>query len=313
MIQFAVRRLFTTLPTLFIVTVLVFALVHLLPGDPARIMLGEGATPESVIALREKLGFDRSLPEQYLRWLADIARLDFGNSLRNLPVTTLIAEKLPITLELAVLSTLLSMVIAVPVGLFSALKPGGLLDRTLTLLALCGISLPTFFAGIILIYIFSVRLAWIPAGGYVSFFENPARNLTLMILPSVTLGAFSAAVLSRYMRSSMLEAMSQDYIRTAAAKGARTFTVVVKHGLRNALVPVVTALGLQLGTLLGGAVVTEQIFSVPGFGNLLVYSVYNRDFLVIQGLVLVIALAVFLVSFLVDLAYAAIDPRIRYQ
>lgn len=313
MILFAIRRLFTTLPTLFIVTVLVFALVHLLPGDPARIMLGEGATPEAITALREKLGFDRSVPEQYFRWIGNVIQLDLGSSTRNIPVTTLIAEKLPITLELALLATLLSVVIAVPAGLISALKPGGFVDRTMTLLALCGISLPTFFAGILLIYLFSIHLAWVPAGGYVSFFIDPLKNLTLMILPTITLGAFSAAVLSRYMRSSMLEAMSQDYIRTASAKGARSFTIIVKHGLRNALVPVVTALGLQLGTLLGGAVVTEQIFSVPGFGNLLVYSVYNRDFLVIQGLVLVIALAVFLVSFLVDVAYAIIDPRIRYQ
>ena len=176
MILFAIRRLFTTLPTLLIVTVLVFALVHLLPGDPARIMLGEGATPEAVIALREKLGFDRSIPEQYFRWMGNVVQLDLGSSTRNIPVTTLIAEKLPITLELALLATLLSVVIAVPAGLISALKPGGYVDRTMTLLALCGISLPTFFAGILLIYLFSIHLAWVPAGGYVSFFVKSRQE-----------------------------------------------------------------------------------------------------------------------------------------
>ncbi|MEW6420666.1 MAG: ABC transporter permease [Deinococcota bacterium] len=314
MIQFAVRRLLAALPTLFVVTVLVFGMVQLLPGDPARLLLGEEATPQAVTELRHSLGLDRPVPEQYVRWLMNIGRLDFGSSVKdNSSVLGLIADKLPTTIELALFAMLIAALIALPAGMISALKRDSWTDRALTLLALSGISLPNFFLGILLIYLFSIRLAWIPASGYVPFSQNPAKNLLLLLLPAVTLGVHSAAVLARYLRSSMLETLSQDYVRTAHAKGITWQQVVLKHGLRNALVPVITAFGLQLGGLLGGAVITEQIFSVPGFGRLLVDAVFTRDLPVIQGVVLVSAVAVFLVSFLVDLAYAAVDPRIRYH
>nr|WP_281416253.1 ABC transporter permease [Deinococcus aestuarii] len=208
---------------------------------------------------------------------------------------------------------LISLLIALPAGILGAMRQNSWVDRLLTLLALSGISLPSFFLGILLIYLFSIRLAWIPASGYVPFLEDPGRNLLLLLLPAVTLGVPTAAVLTRYLRSSMLEVMTQDYVRTAHAKGVTGGRVMFKHGLRNALIPVITAFGLQLGGLLGGAVITEQIFSVPGFGRLLVDAVFTRDLPVIQGVVLVSAVAVFLVSFLVDLAYAAVDPRIRYH
>lgn len=314
MLVFAFRRLLSAIPTLLIVTLVVFSMVQLLPGDPARLLLGEEATPQALTELRHSLGLDRPLPEQYVRWLGNVAQLDFGASVKdNASVSSLIAQKLPTTLQLAVFAMLVALVIALPAGILAALRRGSWIDQGLTLLALSGISLPNFFLGILLIYLFSVRLAWIPASGYVSFFQNPGQNLLLLLLPAVTLGVHSAAVLARYLRSSLLETLTQDYVRTAHAKGVAGTRVTVKHALRNALIPVVTAFGLQLGGLLGGAVITEQIFSVPGFGRLLVDAVFTRDLPVIQGVVLVSAVAVFVVSFLVDLSYAALDPRIRYQ
>lgn len=314
MIQFALRRLLSTLPTLLVVTVLVFAMVRLLPGDPARLLLGEEATPQALAELRRSLGLDQPLPVQYFSWLFDALTLDLGRSVKdNASVAGLIADKLPTTAELALLSMGLALVIALPAGLISALNPGGLTNRLVTLVSLGGISIPNFFLGILLIYVFSVQLAWIPASGYVPFSEDPWRNLSLMILPAVTLGTASAAVLTRYLHASMAETLTQDYVRTARAKGVTGYNVIVRHGLRNALIPVITVFGLQLGGLLGGAVITEQIFSVPGFGRLLVDAVFTRDLPVIQGMVLVSAVLVFAVSFLVDLAYAAADPRIRYH
>ena len=313
MFQYAISRLISIVPTLLVVTVIIFVLVRLLPGDPATIILGESASPQAVTELRHQLGLDRSWPEQYLRWMGSLLRFDLGVSYRNLKVVDLLKEKLPTTMELALFAMLVSIVIALPAGIISALRPGSFLDRAITFLALSGISLPTFFTGIILIFIFSVNLAWIPASGYASLVENPARNLQLMILPAFTLGSFSAAVLTRFLRAGLNDVMTQDYIRTAKAKGLAFTSVVWRHAIRNALIPAVTVLGLQLGGLLGGAVITEQIFSIPGIGNMLITAVLNRDIYVVQAVVVSSAIMVFLVSFLVDLTYAWIDPRIRYQ
>ncbi len=314
MLVFALRRLLSAIPTLLIVTVLVFAMVKLLPGDPARLMLGEEATPQAIRELRHTLGLDRSLPEQYVSWLGNVLQLDFGKSMKDSSsVGQLIGDKLPVTIELALFSMLISMLIALPAGIISALRRHTWVDQVVTLLALSGISLPNFFLGILLIYLFSIRLAWIPASGYTDFFSDPGRNLLLLLLPAITLGVHSGAVLTRYLRSSLSETLSQDYVRTAHAKGVSTRQVTFKHALRNALIPFLTVFGLQLGGLLGGAVITEQIFSIPGFGRLLVDAVFSRDLPVIQAMVLVSAVAVFLVSFLVDLGYAAADPRIRYH
>ncbi|CAM3710901.1 ABC transporter permease [Deinococcus frigens] len=314
MAVFALRRLLSAIPTLLIVTIIVFAMVKLLPGDPARLILGQEATPQALAEVRRSLGLDRPLPQQYLSWLTGAVRLDFGTSLTdNSSVGRLIAQKLPVTLELALFAMLISLLISLPAGIISAVKRNTWVDRALTLLALSGISLPNFFLGILLIYLFSIRLAWIPASGYTSLLENPGRNLLLLLLPAITLGIGSAAVLTRYLRSSLSETLTQDYVRTAHAKGLSVGQVTAKHALKNALIPFLTAFGLQLGGLLGGAVITEQIFSIPGFGRLLVDAVFTRDLPVIQGVVLVSAVAVFLVSFLVDLGYAAVDPRIRYH
>ncbi len=314
MLSLALRRLLSTIPTLLIVTLLVFAMVKLLPGDPARLILGQEATPQALAELRVSLGLDRPLPVQYFNWLGDLLHFDLGLSLTDRSsVSALIFEKLPVTLELAVFSMLISLSIALPAGIFSALRRGSWVDQTLTLFALSGISLPNFFLGILLIYLFSIKLAWIPASGYTGFFENPGRNLLLLVLPAITLGTNSAAVLTRYLRASLSETLTQDYVRTAHAKGVSTARVTVKHALRNALIPFITVFGLQLGGLLGGTIITEQIFSIPGFGRLMVEAVFTRDLPVIQGVVLVSAAAVFLVSFLVDLSYAAVDPRVRYH
>lgn len=314
MIKFALRRLLATIPTLLVVTLLVFGLVRLLPGDPARLMLGESANPQAIAELRTAMGLDRPIAVQYVAWLGDIARFDLGRSLvDNTSVSRIIATKLPTTIELAVLSMLVALALAIPAGTMSAVRRGGSVDGVVTVFALAGISLPNFFLGILLIYVFSVNLRWVPASGYVSLFDDPVRNLSLMVLPAITIGVSLGAVLTRYLRSSLVETLSQDYVRTALAKGVPGALVVVRHGLRNAMIPVITAFGLQLGTLLGGAIITEQIFSIPGFGRLIVDAVSTRDLPVIQGVVLIAAIAVFVVSFVVDLLYAAADPRIAYS
>ncbi|TVR89950.1 MAG: ABC transporter permease [Trueperaceae bacterium] len=313
MITFALRRLLATVPTLLVVTLLVFGLVRLLPGDPARLMLGESANPQAIAELRTQMGLDRPIMVQYGAWLADVARFDLGRSLvDNASVSRIIGQKLPTTIELSVLSMLVALLLAVPAGTISAVQRGKPLDSAVTIFALTGISMPNFFLGILLIFFFSVQLRWVPASGYVSLMDDPVRNLSLMVLPAITIGVGLGAILTRYLRASLLETLSQDYVRTALAKGVPGLAVIARHALRNAMIPVITAFGLQLGTLLGGAIITEQIFSIPGFGRLLVDAVSTRDLPVIQGVVLVAAMAVFLVSFIVDLLYAAADPRITY-
>jgi peptide/nickel transport system permease protein len=313
-IPFSIRRLLSTLPTLFVVTLIVFAIVRVLPGNPARLLLGEEATPQLVAELTHQMGLDRPLPVQYATWLLGVVQGDFGRSIKdNMSVGRLILEKLPTTLELALLATLVSVLIALPAGIVTAAKRGGFTDGLITVLALSGVSLPNFFLGILLIFLFSIQLNWIPPSGYMTPLENPLENLRLMLLPAITLGLGTAGALTRFLRGSMLEVLGQDYVRTARAKGVMGRIVLYRHALRNALIPVVTIFGLQLGGLLGGAVITEQIFSIPGFGRLIVDAVFTRDFPVVQGIVLVSAMAIFLVSFLVDLIYAAVDPRIRYR
>lgn len=313
MIPFLLRRLLGGLPTLLLVTLLVFALTHLLPGDPIRLLLGEEANPQLAAELRRQLGLDRPVLVQYLGWLGDLLQGDFGRSLKNnLPVGPVLLEKLPTTVQLSFLAMLVAVVIAIPAGVFAALRRGSWWDGGTTALALTGISLPNFFLGILLIYAFSIRLGWIPPSGYVEPWVDLRKNLLLLLLPAITLGTALAGALTRFVRNSLLEVLHQDYVRTARAKGLVERVVIFKHALRNAAIPVVTVMGLQLGGLLGGAVVTEQIFSIPGFGRLVVDAVLNRDFPVLQAVVLLAALAVFLVNVLVDLLYAAIDPRIRY-
>ncbi|MCX8088775.1 MAG: ABC transporter permease [Meiothermus ruber] len=314
MFLFVLRRLMGGLPTLLLVTVLVFTLTRVLPGDPARLLLGEEATPELVAQIREELGLNRPILVQYADWLWGLVRGDLGRSIRgNELVAPIIWQKLPTTLELSLFSLLVAIAIGIPAGVLAALRRNTAIDASVTVMALSGISIPNFFLGILLIYAFSIRLAWIPPSGYVEPWVDLQKNLLLMLMPAITLGTALAGAIARFTRNSMLEVLSQDYVRTARAKGLEGRVVVYKHALRNAAIPVVTVIGLQLGGLLGGAVVTEQVFSIPGFGRLLVDSVFNRDFPVLQAVVLISALAVFLINVLTDLLYAAIDPRIRYH
>ena len=311
-LKFAFRRLLAITPTFLLVSVLIFVLVRLLPGDPAQLMLGEAATPASVAALRQKLGLDQPVFVQYAYWLINALQFDLGQNNSGASVRALIAQKLPITLELTLIASLIAVGFALSAGLVSSLYPGKFIDRFVTLISVSGICLPTFFTGILLIYGFSIKLHWLPSSGFVSFVEDPVRNLQLMILPSITLGLYSGSVLTRYLRTSMLEVFDQDFVRTGVAKGVPYRMLVLKHVLRNAIIPVVTVLGLQIGLLIGGSIITEQVFSIPGLGNLLIYSVLNRDLATLQGIALTTALAVFLINFLVDLTYGIVDPRIRY-
>ena len=311
-LKFALRRLLAITPTFLLVSVLIFVLVRLLPGDPAQLMLGEAATPTSVAALRQKLGLDQPVFVQYAYWLVNALQFDLGQNNTDASVRALIAQKLPITLELTLIASLIAVGFALSAGLVSSLYPGKFIDRFVTLISVSGICLPTFFTGILLIYGFSIKLHWLPSSGFVSFAEDPVRNLQRMILPSITLGLYSGSVLTRYLRTSMLEVFDQDFVRTGVAKGVPYRMLVLKHVLRNAIIPVVTVLGLQIGLLIGGSIITEQVFSIPGLGNLLIYSVLNRDLATLQGIALTTALAVFLINFLVDLTYGIVDPRIRY-
>ncbi len=311
---YILRRLLTMIPVLLLVSVLVFSLIHLIPGDPAVSILGEEATPQAVAALRAKLGLDQPIPVQYAKWLGSVLRGDLGRSIRsNQPVSEAIAERLPVTVELAILSIAISLSIAIPAGIVAAMRRNSVLDAGSTFLALLGVSLPNFFLAILLILVFGVQLQVLPPFGYQPITQGLGGNLQRMILPAITLGTALAAIVTRMMRSSLLEVLDQDYIRTARAKGLREGRMVQAHALKNALMPVVTIVGLQIGGLLGGAIITESIFVLPGIGRLLVDAIFQRDFPLVQGVVLFVSLAFLFSNFAVDMVYAYLDPRIRYS
>jgi peptide/nickel transport system permease protein len=313
MFAFFIRRLVTLVPTLVFVSMLIFGLQQLLPGDPAQILAGEDQNPELIAQLRLKLHLDEPLPVQYGYWMAGVLQGDLGESARTQqPVLELLLQKLPVTLELALLSMLIALLIGLPAGVISAVKRGTFWDHSATVLGLSGLSMPNFWLGILMILLFSVELGWLPASGYVSPFENLKDNLASMIMPAFVLGSGIAAVLMRHTRSSMLQVLAADYVRTARAKGLRERVVVMKHALRNALTPVITLGALELGTLLSGAVLTEQVFTIPGFGKLIIDSVFNRDYAVVQGVVLVTATAYILLNLLADMAYFVFNPRLRH-
>ncbi len=311
MLLFIVRRFFTAIPTLIIVTLMVFGVQRMLPGDPALIIAGEQRDPEVIAYIRERYRLDEPIPVQYFAWLSQVVRGDLGQSIRtNQPVTQLIFQKLPVTLELAFLSMVVALLIAIPIGVLSAVRKNTAVDYAGTIFALSGLSVPNFWLGIMLILLVSVQWSLLPASGYVEFNRDPVENLRRMIMPSLVLGTGLAAVIMRQMRASMLEVLKQDYVRTARAKGLFNRRVILRHALRNALIPVVTLIGLQLGALLSGAVLTEQVFTIPGFGKLIVDAVFNRDYAVVQGVVLFTAAAYIFINLLVDVAYVLINPRI---
>jgi peptide/nickel transport system permease protein len=312
MLIFIVRRLLSAIPTLILVSLFVFTLQKLLPGDPVLAMAGEGRDPAVMAYLREKYRLNDPAPLQYLHWVGNVLQGDFGTSLRTeQPVTTLLASKLPVTLELAVLALLIALLIGIPTGVISAVRKGTAVDYGANVFALSGISIPHFWLGILLIMIFAVKLQWLPASGFVPLAENLGQNLKTLILPAFVLGAGLSGVLMRHTRSAMLEVLRADYVRTARAKGLFPRTVILKHALRNALMPIVTLTTLLFGELLGGAVLTEQVFSIPGFGKMIVDAVFNRDYAVVQGVVLCVAIGFLLLNLLADVLYRLINPRLR--
>ena len=313
MLEYLIRRLASLAPTLVLVSMLIFGLQQLLPGDPAKILAGEEQDPTVVAYLTKKLHLDEPLPVRYAYWVGGVLKGDLGESVRTQqPVLQLIVQKLPVTIELAVLAMAIALVLGIPAGIVSAVGRGGFWDYLANVFALWGLSTPNFWLGILLIMLFSVHLGWLPASGYVSPFEDLGANLKAMIMPAFVLGNAIAAVLMRHTRSAMLQVLSADYVRTARAKGLNERTVVIKHALRNALTPIITLGALELGTLLSGAVLTEQVFTIPGFGKLIVDSVFNRDYLVVQGVVLVTATAYMTLNLLADLAYFLVNPRLRH-
>jgi peptide/nickel transport system permease protein len=310
-VAFLIRRLLLTLPILFIVSVVCFSLINLIPGDPATVILGPEASEQAKEQMREQLGLNKPIVVQYVDWLGGVLHGDLGESLVDgTPVSQLILQRLPVTLELALGTFLVSLTIAVVAGILSASKKGTWVDYVSTGFALGGISIPHFWLGMMFIIIFAVNLGWLPASGYVPFFEDPAANIAVMILPVLATGLRESAELMRMLRSSLLEELGSDYVRTAFSKGLSRRVVVIRHAVRNALIPFVTASGLQIAALLGGLVVTEQVFQLPGVGRLIVESILERDYTVVQGAVLTVTVIVVLINVLVDLLYAVIDPRI---
>jgi peptide/nickel transport system permease protein len=312
MLHFLPRRLLQLLPTVFLVSVLIFSLQQLLPGDPALVMAGEEKDPEVIEQIRRQYHLDEPLPMQYGRWMAGVLKGDLGESMRiKQPVAQLVAEKLPVTLQLATMAMLIALLIGIPAGILSAVKKGSAWDVGANVFALWGLSTPNFWLGIMFIFLFSVKLGWLPASGYVSPREDLMQSLATTIMPAFVLGNAIAAVLMRHTRSAMLQAMNADYVRTARAKGLYEPAVVLRHALRNALTPVITLGALEFGTLLSGAVLTEQVFSIPGFGKLIVDAVFNRDYAVVQGVVLVTATVYILLNLLADVLYVLVNPRLR--
>ena len=306
MSRFLLRRLLLTLPVLFGVATLVFSLIHLVPGDPVQAMLGESAQPQDVEQLRVRLGLDRPLYLQYLNFMRNAAMGDLGTSLRtDQPVSRVIAERMPATFELAAAAMMVALVIALPLGVLAAVRAGTPIDHTATTLALVGISMPNFWLGPLLAIVFSVTLGWFPVSG--------RGTLSNLVLPAITLGAPLAAVLARMTRASVLEELRELYVLAARARGVSRARAVLKHAFRNSLIPIVTVLGLQLGSVLTGAVITETIFAWPGVGRLLVQSINARDYPAVQGCVLLIALTYVSTNLLVDGAYGLLDPRIHYE
>lgn len=313
MTQYILRRLLLLVPVMLIVGVVVFTLVHLTPGDPAAVILGPDATSEQVERLREQLGLNEPFYIQFVEWMGGVVRGDLGHSLYlDVPVTQALIDRAQPTFTLMIYSLAISILIGVPIGVLSAIKANTIFDRIAMMGAISGVAIPNFVLGILLIMIFAVWLRVLPSQGYAGLFTDPVEHFQRMLMPSFALGFSSAALLARLVRSSMLDVLKEDYVRTALAKGVAFRSVVTQHALRNALIPAVTVIGYSVGALLGGAVVTETVFGLPGMGRLVVNSIGRRDYPIIQGAVMLIATFYVLANLLVDILYVYIDPRIRY-
>lgn len=310
---YVLRRVVYLVPVIFIISILTFTLMVLLGPDPGRAILGLEADAQSVAVINREMGADKPLVPRYFSWMGRALHGDLGISFRSRQsVTTLIAQRLPVTAELGLMAMAIALLIALPVGIISALKPNSIFDTVGTFFAVLGVAVPNFWLGLILVLIFALALGWFPAIGFVPFTKDPLANLKGMLLPAFALGTAEAAVLTRMTRSSLVEVLSQEYIVTARAKGLTEQTVVLLHALKNSLIPVVTILGLQIGRILGGTVIIETVFALPGMGRLGVDSIFFREFMVVQGVVLVLALGALVGNLLADLAYGYLDPRIKY-
>lgn len=312
LVTFLAHRILQLVPLLLMVTFLIFSMMQLLPGDPTFAMLGEQAGPEDRAALRAKLGLDQPLPVQYARWVAHTASGDLGTSLRTRePVSEMLRTRIPVTLQLTVMAIGLSLLIGVPAGIAAALKRNSLVDLAVSLVSMGGVAMPFFWMGMLLIGFFTLRMGWLPPSGYVPPSTDLWLNLKLMLMPTITIGTTMAALVMRQTRTAMLQVLGEDFIRTARAKGAGEVRIIILHALRNALIPVVTVVGLQTGALVSGAVVTETIFSLPGLGRMLVEGIFERDIAPVQAAILIIVLGVLLVNLFTDLAYVVLDRRIK--
>ena len=313
--EYILRRLVSMIPVLFIVSVISFGLLYVLPGDPAVAILGENvAREETYDQLRRELGLDQPLWIQYGKWLGRVLQGDLGKSIRTREsVTTILLQRAPVSLYVGFAGLLVGILIGLPVAIISALRPGSRLDAAATVLALAGVAMPSFWQALIFIYLFAVLLRWLPPSGYTPPLQDPWLSAKMLFMPAVVLGTGSAAVIMRQARSALLEVLGQDYITTARSKGLQEKAVIARHALKNAMIPVVTVLGLQVGNLVSGAVITETVFAIPGVGRVAVDAVFFRDYPVLQGAVLMLTLAVMIANLLTDLAYGYLDPRIRYR
>lgn len=311
--QYILSRVMQLIPVLLLTSVAVFMLIRLIPGDPAHIIAGAEATPQQLEAVHSQLGLDQPLPVQYVIWLGRVLRGDLGKSvISELPVTTIIAQKLPVTVELTIAALLFSLMLSVPLGILSAVWPRSWVASGAFWWNALAMAVPTFWLGILLMLFFGLQLKVLPTSGYVPFFSDPLKALRFLVLPALTLGAHVSAVLARFLRSALLDTLHQDYVRTARAKGLVERQVVLGHVLKNALIPVVTVLGLQFGAFMGGAVITEALFDYPGMGRMMLQAILTRDYTLIQGTILFIVSAFVLINLVTDIVYAFLDPRIRY-
>ena len=314
MLSFISRRVIQTFVVLIIVTFIVFLLLYLIPGDPARTMLGIEASDHDVAALRSQLGLDRPMMVQFGSWLFHVLQGDLGRSIQfHQPVSHLIATRLPVTIYIGILALILSTILGVGAGVISAIRRGTILDQAITVFANAGVAVPVFWLGILGIYLFALQLGWLPVQGYTSPFENLSVSVRQILMPVMCLAMVPLATLARQSRSAMLEVIQQDYIRTAWSKGLKERRIIIRHALRNAMIPIVTVLGLSVRYVVSGAVLIETVFNIPGMGRLIVSGVFNKDFILVQGCVLIVALAIAITNLAVDISYAFIDARIRYE
>jgi peptide/nickel transport system permease protein len=313
MLNYIVRRLLATLPVMLVVAVFVFLLLRLTPGDPVTVIAGDYARPEDIVRIRTALGLDKPLHIQFVTWLGSVLQGDLGRSIfSNLPVTTLIMQRLEPTLALSLSTMIFAILVAVPLGVLAAWRAGTWLDRTVMVFAVLGFSVPVFVIGYVLMYVFSLSLGWFPVQGYTPISNGFVPFLRSIALPTIALGIIYTALIARISRASVLEVLTEDYIRTAKAKGLSNRVLLIKHALKNAAVPIVTIIGIGVALLIGGVVVTESVFNIPGLGRLTIDAVLRRDYPIIQGVILVFSAVYVLVNLLIDVLYAVLDPRIRY-